>query len=251
MNIQRTIVSPKQKARKILSNFPPEIVNVPISAWTLSMVVDMGTDNPAVVGTAFPISDGVLVTAKHILEELHNATKPGHMNRTLSALQILPGKRFVTWRITGTIVHKNADLAVLFAAPDKDGAEFWIPAWRISQVAPQKGEWVGAFGNVRSRCHIVSRNTDGGGIIEVANEGQANFGMVNNVYKNYRDTVMLRCPCFEVGVNFESGMSGGPVFDERSKICGIVSSSIRGASSSHAVTLWPSLTEIYDGSFMI
>lgn len=79
----------------------------------------------------------------------------------------------------------------------------------------------------------MSRNLNGGGIIEIINEGQANFGVVNNVYNGYRDRVMLPCPCFEVGVNFGSRMSGGPVFDEQGKICGIVSSSIEGGLSPH------------------
>ena len=248
MNVRRTTVPPKQGLKKIFSNFPPGIMNVPISAWTLSIIVDMGTDSPFIVGTAFPIRDGVLVTAKHILREFQDATEPVHTDRTLSALQILPRNRFITWRITGTIVHKNADLAVLFAAPNENGTEFWIPPWTISQDAPRKGEWVGAFGNVESSCHIVSRNSNGGGIVEVINKGQANFGVVNNVYDDCRDQVMLPCPCFEIGVNFGSGMSGGPVFDEQGKICGIVSSSIEGGSSSYAVTLWPSLSQIYNGS---
>ena len=87
-------------------------MNVPIAAWTLPIVVDVGTDNPFVVGTAFPISNGVLVTAKHILREFQEATEPVNIDRTVTALQILPGNRFVTWRTTRTIVHKTADLAI-------------------------------------------------------------------------------------------------------------------------------------------
>ena len=250
MSVSRTVISPERGAEKIFSNFPPSIMNVPIAAWTLPIVVDVGTDNPFVVGTAFPISNGVLVTAKHILREFQEATEPVNIDRTVTALQILPGNRFVTWRITRTIVHKTADLAILFAPPNEDGTDVWIPSWEISQVAPRKDEWVGAFGHVEGGCRIVSRNSRGGGTIEIGSGGQANFGLVKYVYYDYRDRVMLPCPCFEIGASFSSGMSGGPVFDERGKICGIVSSSIEGESSSHAVTLWPTLSEIYSGSIV-
>ena len=166
----------------IFSNFPPSIMNVPIFAWTLPIVVDGGTDHPFIVGTAFPISNGVLVTAKHVLREFQEATESVSIDRTVSALQILPRNRFVTWRTTRAIVHKTADLAILFSAPNEDGTDLWIPSWTISQIAPREDEWVGAFGYVEGSCQIVSRNSEGGGTIEVSNRGQANFGVVKNVY---------------------------------------------------------------------
>ena len=250
MSVSRTVIPPEWSLKKIFSNFPPSIMNVPIFAWTLPIVVDVGTDHPFIVGTAFPISNGVLVTAKHVLREFQEATESVSIDRTVSALQILPRNRFVTWRTTRAIVHKTADLAILFSAPNEDGTDLWIPSWTISQIAPREDEWVGAFGYVEGSCQIVSRNSEGGGTIEVSNRGQANFGVVKNVYDDYRDRVMLPCPCFEVGASFSPGMSGGPVFDERGRICGVVSSSIEGGSSSHAVTLRPTLSQIYNGSIV-
>ena len=118
---------------------PPELENVPVSAWTFPVVIDMGTDTPFVVGTAFPLRDGVLVTAKHLLKEWSEATEPKLMGETVSALQVLSGSRFITWRISGTLIHKEADLVLLFTDPSELSAETFIPTWRISQSAPKNG----------------------------------------------------------------------------------------------------------------
>lgn len=232
---------------KVLSNLPPDMLQVPIGSWSLSIVIDVGSDSPFAVGTAFPISDGVLVTAKHILKEFQDATEPVNIDRTVTALQVLPGRRFVVWRTTRAIVHKTADLAVLFASSKEEDAKFWIPSWTISHVAPCRDEWIGAFGHVDGHCEIVSRNPKGGGHIEVGGEGHAQFGVVKKIYDDYRDKVMLPCPCFEVSAKFSPGMSGGPVFNEQSELCGIVSTGFEGEASSFVVTLWPSLSEIYSG----
>ena len=235
------------RVKNVLSNFPTDMLNVPIGGWALSVVVDVGTDNPSIVGTAFPIRTGVFVTAKHILTEFQEATEPKKIGRPIKALQVFPDRRFVTWRMKGAIVHRTADMAILFSDPSDRNPEIATPSWKISKEAPRINEWVGAFGNVYGRCRIVSRNASGGGRIEIGSEGKAEFGLVKRVYKDYRDRVMLPCPCFEVGAKFSPGMSGGPVLNERSEICGIVSSSIESANSSHVVTLWPSLPQIYGG----
>lgn len=245
MNVRRTGIPQEWGVHNIISNFPSGMKNFPIGAWALPIVVDVGTDDPFIVGTAFPIDNGVLVTAKHILREFQTATEPVNIGRTLTALQTLPGKKYVAWRSTKSIVHNEADLAVLFCPSNEDGPDYWVPPWTISDCAPRKDEWVGAFGHVAGYCSIVARNPEGGGTIELDGGGQANFGVVKNVYDEYRDRVMLPCPCFEVGAEFSPGMSGGPVFNERSEICGVVSSGIKGENSSHAVTLFPSLSQIY------
>ena len=75
--------------------------------------------------------------------------------------------------------------------------------------------------------------------------------MVRRVHNKGRDRVMLPCPCFEIGARFRPGMSGGLVFDKNGRICGIVSTGFEGAVSSYAVTLGPSLSELFGESFYI
>ena len=229
---------------KMFSNFPSDLIRAPIGAWALSLVVDLGTNSPSIVGTAFPIEKGVLLTAKHVLPEFQNTTESTCLSRTLVALQRRPGRKSINWRIRNSIVHKTADLAVLFADPIGSDLDLWSPSWRVSRDAPRVGEWIGAFGNVDSNCRIAERHSNGGGVVEVGNEGRASFGLVNQLYPSHRDR-MLPCPCFQAGAHIMSGMSGGPVFDERGEICGIVSTGFDGGAIAFIVTLRPSLSEIY------
>ena len=232
--------------RHILANMPEELEKVPIGTWSFPVIVGVGSDNPKIVGTAFPVTDRVLVTAKHVLVDYRDGTNTEiYPEDTLGAIQVVPGKGHIPWKITTTDVHREADLAVLIAEPSEDKSGFWVPRWTFSKTAPRIGEWVGAFGHIEGHCQIMSRNPGVGGTIEFGSGGQANFGVVQNVYEERRDRVMLPCPCFEVGADFGPGMSGGPVFNEQGEICGIVSSAVEGTHTSYALTLWPSLWRMY------
>ena len=243
-------------ASKLLTNLPSDLMNISTSSWHFRLVVDVGTDDPLIVGTAFPVDPNTLVTAKHVITEVHNATEHMHLDRTLVAVQVLPGNRFISWQITEIRAHETADLMLLCVDPkaNRHNPPLWVPPWRIRRTAPRRGEWAMAIGYVEGTLRISSRNPNGGGVIEISDKGQMNFGIVKTVYKEKRDSVMLPCPCFEVGANFGAGMSGGPVFDKRGRLCGIVASgvdSIEELASSFAVTLWPSLSYLYGDSFYI
>jgi hypothetical protein len=65
-------------------------------------------------------------------------------------------------------------------------------------------------------------------------------GTVTNVFFPHRDRGFLPFPCFEVSCDFLPGMSGGPIFNDRDQVCGIVSS--RGIPGiSYGSILWPIL----------
>ena len=231
------------------SEWPPELLDLQTSELLLRLVADINTD-PKIVGTATVISDGVMLTAKHVLEEWWDATEPGAVNRSLTALQHLRGNRFFTWQGSESTVHKNADMAVFRVVPSNKnkGTHRWVYPPRIRPDAPREGDWIVAFGYTKGKLQ-ASRNPDGSAHLEVADQPRASFGVVKKVYETYRDRVMLPCPCFEVSADLGAGMSGGPVFDKNGSLCGIVSSGFEGAASSHVVTLGPSLAEIYPVNF--
>ena len=75
-------------------------------------------------------------------------------------------------------------------------------------------------------------------------ELMASVGVVREVFATHRDQVQLPFPCYQVSTRFDAGMSGGPVFDETSALCGLVCSSVAGSHIdaepiSYVTTLWP------------
>ena len=226
-------------ASKLTAKLPADLMNVSTSSWHFRLITDVGTDDPLIVGTAFPIARTTLVTAKHVLDETWDARHDIDLNRNLFAVQALTTDRVILWKITKMIAHKTADLMLLHLDPqaNRHNPTLWVPPWRVRKTAPRRGDMVMAIGYVEGRLRIASRNRNGGGVLEISDQGQIEFGMVRTVHNKSRDRVMLPCPCFEIGANFRPGMSGGPVFDKNGRICGIVSTGIEEAVSSYAITL--------------
>lgn len=65
-------------------------------------------------------------------------------------------------------------------------------------------------------------------------------GTVVNVHFPKRDEVGMPFPCFQVDADFEPGMSGGPIFNDRQQVCGVISRG-SGFGASWGSILWPAL----------
>ncbi len=62
------------------------------------------------------------------------------------------------------------------------------------------------------------------------------MGFVNQVYPTGRDRYLLPEACMETSLDIRGGMSGGPVFNPRGRLCGVNSTSIDGPPSDEAVS---------------
>ena len=82
--------------------------------------------------------------------------------------------------------------------------------------------------------------------IEVNAIGSATVGEVIEIHAEMRDSGRLQFPCYRVNARFDGGMSGGPVFSDRGRVCGIVCSSLPPSQEgeehvSYVATLWPAM----------
>lgn len=90
------------------------------------------------------------------------------------------------------------------------------------QTYPKVGEVVFAVGYPELGFEALN----GDEVARYLKEGMFGvYGQVTNLYPNGRDRTRTS-PGFEVEANWPSGMSGGPVFNQRGQVIGVVSSSL-------------------------
>ena len=75
----------------------------------------------------------------------------------------------------------------------------------------------------------------------------ATRGMIEEVHNQRRDNIMLNFPCFRTNSRYDSGMSGGPIFEANGSVIGLISSSFTGETddnlyTSYGVLLAPAFT---------
>lgn len=241
-----------------ISNFPlhkpfeKQDATTPLSEIAMRLVVNFYSGEPCVIGTGTVITGNLLVSAKHVFDVFWKRRSAleipsAEFDESLVALQILPGAEYVIWDVVGGWAHPMSDLMFLRLGSNPGRSHPEKPyVWRglrVNPFSPEIGESIAAFGYRRSEV-IVSKNSAGGNHIELNDEPMMSVGVVREIHPMQRDTFILPFPCYQVSARFDSGMSGGPVFDETGCLCGLVSSSIEGADLegepiSYVTILWP------------
>ncbi|MGH6689639.1 MAG: trypsin-like peptidase domain-containing protein [Gammaproteobacteria bacterium] len=117
----------------------------------------------------------------------------------------------------------------------------------LSLLPPDRGEAILGFGYPGTVAERDPATTDAQTISYDLNP-RSTTGEVIAVSPAFRDRGMLSFPCFETNARFDPGMSGGPLFNERGRICGLICSSAPPQPDGHrswGATLWPAMvTEI-------
>jgi hypothetical protein len=244
--------------RKRLSKFP---LNKPFeelsrnhefSEVVLRLIARFESEDAYVVGTAVFLCGNMLLTARHVVEEILRTEKlrldidvtvPGN----LIALQVVRGPEYQFWNVMKIYICPNTDLAFLHLASEpwytgeKPLAQEGYPVF--SAFPPSIGETVAAIGYRDSKIRI-SRNVNGGFHHDWSDKTMMSVGKVREIFPVGRDRFFLPFPCYQVSARFDAGMSGGPVYDETGAICGIVCTNLEGAHEtgepvSYVCTLWP------------
>jgi hypothetical protein len=201
-------------------------------------------------GTAFLIAPGIAITAFHVFDEFVRRYQAGAVPQDGSPMAFhvltyvtLNGGRHVL-PLTIMRMWRAAPLDVAILAVDISGEGLPGHRWtfpRVSMLPPRVGAPIVAFGFTAGRVDsepvamtpslTIGAHTATGKVVEIHHE--------------FRDRAMLPFPCFRTNARFDSGMSGGPVFDNSTgHLCGVVCSSIDGQSDdeghvSYVSSLWP------------
>jgi hypothetical protein len=207
-------------------------------------------------GACTAIASHLCVTAKHVILDFldhfcagSTATSLQVSSFSLQALQILDNPlRYAVWSVCNAYLSPLSDIALLHLAPyctvaDKiTTAQGWKQV-RLSLFPPSVAARIVGFG-FHSSAATVTKNPQGGPNVHIHDKPTATVGEVRQVHAARRDSARLNFPCYQVNARFDGGMSGGPVFDESGRLCGIICSSFPSTSpeeehASYVATLWP------------
>jgi len=187
-------------------------------------------------GSAAMVGPGIAICAAHVLQDKDYLEQITKGDATLVAQAPVLGGMLL-WTVARVATVPDSDLAVLSMTLSSD-----FPADRRFAIAsittrmPAIGDELTLTGlsAIQRTTHISSKMN-----IEVT-PGCVK-GRVIDKFPDGRDRTMLPGPCLAVECEAQGGMSGGPVFDDRGYLVGVVSSSYEGSEISFVSHIWPAL----------
>lgn len=189
-------------------------------------------------GSAAMVGPGLAVCATHVLEDQGFLEKIKCGEATLVAQAPVSGGMLLWTVLRVSTVHRT-DLSILSMTLSSSfpvDRRFIVAS--ITTRMPAVGEILTVTGLSALRpTEELSSSTR----IEM-NTG-CMLGRVIDRYPNGRDQTMLPGPCLAVECDARGGMSGGPVFDSRGYLVGLVSSSYEGDAMTFVSHIWPALIQ--------
>jgi hypothetical protein len=188
--------------------------------------------NQLVLGSGVMVAPGVALAAKHVVESEIEAIIQGGTGFICTAIA---SSGLMVWRPRHVTLVENTDLALLTLECASPLPEVLRNA-TISTRLPKLGERIFIAG-VRHEFEIGRELSDINMRMMVA------VGTVTERYEIGRDRVMYPWPVLEVDCHALHGMSGGPAFDERGFLIGLLSASTDAEPPGPAFVslLWPAL----------
>jgi Trypsin-like peptidase domain len=223
--------------------------DVVIREYALALAAVKGDEwHPS--GTAVVIAPRFAITAKHLFDE------DWYKLETFSivASQVLQdGTLGAFWTIDRVLPSPLTDISLLHLSPVRGSQSAVEYSWERAPISclvpPKVGETIIGFGYPRSEVE-VTRASD---IISVkwSDRPCITRGTVREVHDEIRDSGTLSYPCFRTNARFDNGMSGGPVFNEKGELCGIICSGIAPFDdteewASYVSSLWPIMGILVD-----
>jgi hypothetical protein len=213
-------------------------------------------------GTAFLVGKGGLaITAAHVLGQpfdrrIVDINRLGPQGFPVIALQVINrGEKTLQWRVVSMNrvpslsydADRPLDIAFLTLQPCgdlvpeiEDHRRFFF---QLNIATPHVGMPVAGYGFSNAR---LEQNPDEPFEFALTQSFRRVDTKVTSIHFPMRDQACMPYPCFEVDAVFEPGMSGGPIFNERDEVCGVIS---RGSDFgvSWASIFWPALVISING----
>lgn len=207
-----------------------------------------------VFGTCIVIAPGLAITAKHVVEGLIDTF--GKIKMILSGssdqeytcrhnsfvFQIVDGKTGYLWNVSQYFLSNTTDICFLRINPRFNIDKIPVPQKvSITLYPPDIGERIVGFGYPKSKISVDYDN-----IIKTEVKPMTTVGEVVEVHHLGRDQ-RLPFPVFRTNARFDAGMSGGPVFNNSGKLCGIICSNMPPFEPnedhiSYVSLIWPSMS---------
>jgi hypothetical protein len=188
-------------------------------------------------GSGVMVGPGLALCAAHVLHEQDFYGKLQRGEASLVVQAPLPRSGMLLWTVLRVALVPDSDLAVLsMALASRYPADRrFMTAWLTTRMP--------ALGDVLT---VTGLSAVGDGTAAIASSTriemapQCQLGRVIDRYPNGRDR-RLPGPCLAIECAVPGGTSGGPVFDSRGYLVGILSASYDGAEISFVSHLWPAL----------
>lgn len=177
------------------------------------------SDETRMLGTGFFIAPRLIVTAKHVVDEVLDRDTPDGIVRQKCALVTMVRNAgdsgFELRRVHTVSTVDGCDVAI--GQVDAGSKSEKCAPLRISKAATGETVFTYAYPNTE----IVERH----GKQELVTNPAFYRGEVVEYYPNGRDKLMLSWPSYQVNFHMHPGASGGPVFDRSGFVIGINCSS--------------------------
>jgi hypothetical protein len=201
-------------------------------------------------GSGFLAAPNLALTARHVIDEISKHFTGKHFDELsgrmpfgvqLARADVATG-RLLKWDVADYHYSRTIDITAMTLEPAGDLArDFTWVLPRIDVVPPTEGSKITAFGFPHTTFRPIAD-----GSFRVTLVPRTTEGDVKEVHPLYRDRGMLPFPCFHTNARFDAGMSGGPVFNEDGRVCGVVCSNLPPSAEgqehiSYASLIWPAL----------
>ncbi|WP_165979496.1 S1 family peptidase [Paraburkholderia guartelaensis] len=233
-----------------------------MSEFALRVLVEFGGGETYVIGTATLIAPYVVLTAKHVLDEITTRFgtetdedgTPVIADYSIRLYQCLPGPTYIIYQVVKAWSHPDTDISVLHLALFRSSSRELLRnsgakmKWRHPPLAfgpPRLGERLAAFGYHSSK--VDTRPAENGNYhLELTDAPTTSTGLVEEILPQGQPAGNFTFPCYRIAARFDGGMSGGPVFDQEGALCGIISGSLSPGDDqdepiSYVCMLWPIL----------